>query len=82
MSLTDQDFQDIRLSRPVSVTDLWDIDDRISRLEKIADRLERAVVAFGKLPVVRGDGGRKFFVDLRDLEDYVQKNKMLIGEGG
>jgi hypothetical protein len=49
MSLTDQDFQDIRLSRPVSVTDLWDIDDRIDRLEGIAERLERAVVAFGEL---------------------------------
>lgn len=49
MSLTDSDFQDIRLSRPVSVTDLWDIDDRIDRLEAITGRLERAVVAFGEL---------------------------------
>jgi hypothetical protein len=49
MSLTDQDFQDLRLSRPVSVTDLWDIDDRIDRLERITERLERAVVAFGEL---------------------------------
>jgi hypothetical protein len=49
MSLTDSDFQDFRLSRPVSVVDLWDIDDRIDRLERVAERLERAVVAFGEL---------------------------------
>jgi hypothetical protein len=49
MGLTDSDFQDLRLSRPVSVTDLWDIDDRIDRLERVAERLERAVVAFGEL---------------------------------
>ena len=41
-----KDFEDVRLSRPVSVTDLWDIDDRISRLEDIAARLEKVLEAF------------------------------------
>ena len=45
MSLTDQDFQDIRLSRPVSVTDLWDIDNRVDRLEDAVNRLEKVVEA-------------------------------------
>jgi hypothetical protein len=49
MSLTDSDFQDVRLARPVPVVDLWDIDDRIARLEAIAGRLEKAVEAFGEL---------------------------------
>jgi hypothetical protein len=46
---TDKDFRDIRLSRPVSVTDLWDIDDRIDQLERISEKLERAVVALEEL---------------------------------
>ena len=45
MSLEQKDFDDTRLARPVALTDLWDIDDRISRLENIADRLERIVQA-------------------------------------
>jgi len=74
MSLTDQDFQDIRLSRPVSVTDLWDIDDRIDRLEGIAERLERAVVAFGEL--YRSERIKNWELILREmLEQRGQKNE-------
>jgi hypothetical protein len=27
------------------------------------------------IPVVKNDGGRKIFVDVNDLDDYVEKNK-------
>ena len=43
MALDDKDIQDVRLSRPVPVVDLWDIDDRISRLEEITERLKKIV---------------------------------------
>ena len=29
----------------------------------------------GDIPVVRFPGGRKMYVDSRDLEDFIQKNK-------
>ncbi len=45
MSLGEKDFQDIKLARPVSVLDLWGLDDRITRLEEIIIRLERAIEA-------------------------------------
>jgi hypothetical protein len=32
----------------------------------------------GDIPVVRFPGGRKQFIDVQDLEDFVQKNKMTI----
>jgi len=44
-----EDFQDVRLSRPVSVTDLWNIDDRISRLEDCVNRLEKCVECLAEL---------------------------------
>jgi len=46
MGVDHKDFEDVRLSRPVSVTDLWDIDDRISRLEDVVTRLEKVLEAF------------------------------------
>lgn len=29
------------------------------------------------IPVVMNNGGRKIFFDIRDLDDYVEKNKMV-----
>ena len=43
MSLDKKDIEDVRLSRPVSVTDLWDLDDRVDRLEDVVNRVERVV---------------------------------------
>jgi len=43
MGLNLKDGEDVRLARPVSVTDLWDIDDRVEKLEIITERLERIV---------------------------------------
>jgi len=40
MGLKKTDMEDVRLSRPVAITDLWSIDDRIDRLEGITERLE------------------------------------------
>ena len=36
-----KDFEDVKIARPVSVVDLWDIDDRIDRLEDVTCRLEK-----------------------------------------
>lgn len=35
--------QDFKLAKSVAVVDIWDIDDRINRLEAIAERLEKVV---------------------------------------
>jgi len=43
MSLNGTDIQDVKLARPVAVVDLWDIDDRISHLEEITERLEKVI---------------------------------------
>lgn len=43
MSLDQNDIDEMVLARPVAVVDLWDIDDRIDRLETIAERLEGVV---------------------------------------
>ncbi len=40
-----KDFGDVRLARPVGITDLWDIDDRINRLEDCVERLEKCIEA-------------------------------------
>ena len=32
----------------------------------------------GDIPVVRFPGGRKMFVDVRDIEDFIQRNKETI----
>ncbi len=45
MGIDSKDVEDIRLARPVAVTDLWDIDDRIERLEMMTERLEKVVRA-------------------------------------
>ena len=29
------------------------------------------------IPVVMNTGGRKIFIDIRDLDDYVEKNKLV-----
>ena len=35
--------EDFKLAKSVAVVDLWDIDDRINRLEAIAEHLEEVV---------------------------------------
>jgi hypothetical protein len=65
MSLTDKDFQDLRLCRPASAVDIWDLDDRIDRLEAIAERLERAVAAFGEL--YKGERIKNWELILREM---------------
>jgi hypothetical protein len=39
MGLDKNDVEDVMLSRPIAVVDLWTIDDRIDRLEAITERL-------------------------------------------
>ena len=35
----------------------------------------RDLVWKGELPVVKSEGGRKLFIDIKDLEAYIEKNK-------
>lgn len=39
------DEMDMKLARLVAIVDLWDIDDRIARLENAVNRLEKIVEA-------------------------------------
>lgn len=49
MALNEKDLGDVKLSRPVAVVDVWDIDDRIDRLQDAVIRLERTVEALIEL---------------------------------
>jgi excisionase family DNA binding protein len=67
----------ISLLRKVRLTDY---SEKMSQLQKkSADYLGRTVDALreiiwaGKLPYVRD--GRRVFIDIRDMEDYVEQNK-------
>ena len=40
MGLDEKDLGDMKLARAVAIVDLWNIDDRVSKLEDLADRLE------------------------------------------
>jgi len=37
----------------------------------------RELIWAGKIPVVREEGARKIFLDIQDLDQFVQKNKSL-----
>lgn len=37
----------------------------------------RELIWAGEIPIVRGDGNRKIFVDITDLEDFVNRNKSI-----
>lgn len=41
--MSNDDTKDVKLARPVAVVDLWDIDDRINRLDDCIERLEGIV---------------------------------------
>jgi hypothetical protein len=62
-----------RISNPMS--------KRLFTLKEAAAYLGRGVwgvrdMVWGKkIPVVIPDGGRKWFFDIRDLDDFIQKNK-------
>jgi hypothetical protein len=43
MGLNQMDVEDTKLARPVAVVDLWEIDDRVTRLEGICDHLEKMI---------------------------------------
>jgi len=44
--INQKDIGDLKLARPVSILDLWEIDERIARLENVACRLEKVLEAF------------------------------------
>lgn len=41
MTITKKDIEDVKLAKFISVMDVWDIDDRIDRLEDVTCRLEK-----------------------------------------
>jgi myosin-crossreactive antigen len=45
MGLNETDIQDVKLAKPIALVDLWDIDDRINRLENCVERLEKCIEA-------------------------------------
>ena len=57
---------------------------RLLPLKKAADYIGLTVWAMreriwaGDIPVVRFPGGRKQFIDIRDIEEFIKKNKRLI----
>jgi len=57
---------------------------RLLPLKKAADYLGLTVWAMreriwaGDIPVVQFSGGRKMYVDIQDIEEFIQKNKRVI----
>ena len=55
---------------------------RLLPLKKAADVLglttwaRRSRIWPGDIPIVRFPGGRKMFTDRRDIEDFIERNKM------
>ena len=37
----------------------------------------RELIWAGKIPIVRGDGDRKIFIDVKDIDDYIERNKSI-----
>ena len=37
----------------------------------------RELIWAGKIPVVRGDGDRKIFLDIKDIDQYIERNKSI-----
>jgi hypothetical protein len=35
----------------------------------------RELIWSGKIPVIRAEGGRKIFLDIRDLDEFIDRNK-------
>ena len=60
------------------------ISPRLLPLKKAAEYLGlttwamRERVWAGQIPIVRFPGGRKMFVDTKDLESFIEKNKAVI----
>ena len=56
---------------------------RLYTLKEAAEYLGRSVwsvrelIWAGKIPIVRGDGDRKIFIDVKDIEDYIERNKSI-----
>ena len=54
---------------------------RLYNLKETAQYLGRSVwgvrelIWAGEIPIVRGDGNRKIFLDIKDLDEYVRRNK-------
>lgn len=57
---------------------------RLLPLKKAADYIGLTVWAMreriwaGHIPVVQFPGGRKMYVDIRDIEEFIKKNKRVI----
>jgi hypothetical protein len=57
---------------------------RLLPLKKAAEYLGLTVWAMreriwaGQIPVVRFPGGRKMYIDIQDIEDFIRRNKMTI----
>ena len=37
----------------------------------------RELIWAGKIPVIRVEGGRKIFLDIRDLDEFINRNKSI-----
>jgi excisionase family DNA binding protein len=59
------------------------LDKRLYTLKEAAVYLGRSewgmrdLVWSGRIPVVRNEGGRKLFFDLRDLDAFIEKSKSI-----
>ena len=56
---------------------------RLYTLKEAAEYLGRSdwsmreLIWAGKIPIVRGDGNRKIFLDVKDINDYIERNKSI-----
>ena len=60
-----KDFDDVKLARPVALVDLWDIDDRINRLQDMTERLEKVTEIL--LQLYREERVKNWELILREL---------------
>ena len=76
MGLNETDIQDVKLARLVAVIDLWDIDDRISHLEEITERLEKVVECM--IALYREERVKNWEMILHEMLEKEERQKRMI----
>ena len=66
------DEKDVKLARPIAIVDLWDIDDRITRLDDCVERLERIIQTI--IEYAHGERVKEFEKILKEEVEKIKSN--------
>lgn len=72
----DKALEDVRMSRPCAVTDLWDLIEVVNKLENLVERLELVLLGFSNL--YKEERIKNWELILKNLEKRIKRE----GENG